>query len=121
MPVSLLNRRLLPELGLPTRRTSARSACSAIAVRRAEHDVRGDVDLERERGSGNGVDARAAERSPTHAPHLVPVDEPELAQPPAHLRPELGPKAVDACPGPERQLCQVPHGPLYIESDSQSR
>src|SRR5262249_6668105 len=100
MPVSRLERRLLPEFGLPTRRTSARSAADAvIAVRRAEHHVRRDVHLERERGSRHGVDPRAAERRTPDAAHDVSVDEPELTQPSPHLGAELRPEAVDARTG----------------------
>src|SRR5262249_49633531 len=120
MPVSRLNSRLLPELGLPTRRTSARSAARAvIAVRRAEQDVRRDVHLEREGSSGHGVHAGTTEGGSAHAAHLVPVHEPQLAPP--HLGAKVRPEAIDARTGAGRKLREVPHYPLYIENDSQSR
>src|SRR5215471_1804811 len=100
MPVSRLNSRLLPELGLPTRRTSARSAARAvIAVRRAEQDMRRDVHLEREGSSGHGVHAGTTEGSAAHAAHDVPVHEPELTQTPPHLRAKVRPEAIDARAG----------------------
>src|SRR6516162_525993 len=121
MPVSRLNSRLLPELGLPTRRTSARSAaCAVIAVRRAEQHMGRDVHLEREGSSRHGVDAGPTEGRAAHAAHLVPVHEPELAQTPPHLRAELRPEAIDARAGAGRKLRKVPHGPPYIDNDSQS-
>src|SRR5215470_16609139 len=115
MPVSLLKRRLLPELGLPTRRTSARSAAGAvIAVRRAEQHVRRDVHLEGERGSRHGVDAGTTEGGTADAAHDVSVHEPELAQTPPHLRAELRPEAVDAGTGAGRKLREIPHAPFIL-------
>src|SRR5215469_15377781 len=115
MPVSRLNRRLLPELGLPTRRTSARSAAGAvIAIRRAEQHMGRDVHLEREGRSGHRVHARPPERRAAHAAHDVAVDEPELAQTPPHLRADLRPEAIDARAGAGRELREVPHGPFIL-------
>src|SRR5215469_10778111 len=122
MPVSRLNSRLLPELGLPTRRTSARSAAGAvIAVRRAEQHMGRDVHLEREGSSRHRVDTGSAERSAAHAAHDVTVHESELAQTPPHLRADLRPEAIDARAGAGRKLSEVPHCLPYIENDSQSR
>src|SRR5215472_6279974 len=115
MPVSRLNSRLLPELGLPTRRTSARSAARAvIAVRRAEQHMGRDVHLEREGSSRHRVDAGTSERSAADAAHDVAVHEPELPQPPAHFRAEVRPEAVDARTGSGRKLREVPHGPFIL-------
>src|ERR1700750_767483 len=121
MPVSRLNRQLLPEFGLPTRRTSGRSAAGAvIADRRAEPHMGRDVHLEREGSSRHRVDAGPTERRAAHAAHDVAIDEPELAQTPPHLRADLRPEPIDARTGAGRKLREVPHCLPYIENDSQS-
>src|SRR5262249_57137715 len=109
MPVSRVKRRLFPELGLPTRRTSARSAVAVIAARGTQEHPGSHFRLEREGCSGDRVHPRAAERSAAEAAHLAAVDKPQRPQPPTYLRAQLGIESADPRRRPGGQMGEVRH------------